>query len=90
MAVETLSANGNTRGQKSNSGKMIVIAAGTFGGGTASIQIEDEAGTWVNVSDGSGTADFTKLVNCSDFRLRVNLAGSTAPDLDVSMQTQEK
>ena len=86
MALETLAADGASRPQRSNSGRMVIIVSGTFGGGTAAIQIEDEGGNWVNVTDGSGTALFTKLVNCGDFRLRVNLSGATGPSLNVSMK----
>ena len=89
MAIETLSADGESRPQKANSGKMVVIVAGTFGGGTASAQIEDEGGNWVNITDGSGTSAFTKVINCADFRIRVSLAGATAPSLNVSMKEQK-
>lgn len=89
MALETLTDNGNSEWQSSNSGIAIVIVSGTFGGGTAQIQIEDEGGNAVAVSNGSGTSAFTRQVHCGSFRVRVNLTGATSPSLNVSHRAQK-
>jgi hypothetical protein len=70
------------------------FAVGTFGGGSAALQIQAPDGaTWVNIGAGvtftaNGVGGFTAPAG----RLRVTLSGSTAPSLKawvVSIPTNE-
>lgn len=63
---------------------IIVVASGTFGSGTVTLQVSPDGGTtWVTTgktltADGSVFQDFP-----AGSRLRVALTGATGPDLDV-------
>lgn len=88
---QTLSANGNTTWQQFE-GPVWVSVSGTFGGGTAIIQRQDNAGSAVTVTVPSTitqTAAYDAYVEVPRATLnfwRVNLAGATSPDLDVMIQ----
>lgn len=88
---EVLSANGNTT-QLAIIGSIHVALSGTFGGGTAKLQVQDPAGNWVDVAGASWTAVVDTLISYpvgSRQEARINLAGATAPSLVVVMKGEE-
>lgn len=89
MAYEArFTADGNTEWQvMTKQGHVHIAGAGTFGGGTITIQ-QQINGTTYSVLDGSQTAltytaafDEVLYFGAGD-RFRLNLAGSTSPALD--------
>ena len=85
MLIGNLSADGNTPSFNCGGGnEAIIVVEGNFGSGTASIQIQGTSGNWVTLTDGTGTSDFAKRVFAANGELRVNLASSTSPDLNVT------
>lgn len=87
--VGTLSADGNTSEWVHPGGVASVMIIGTFGSGTAKLQVSDASGgTFVDV-DKSGetnatlTAAGTYNVEYAPCYMRVNLASSTMPSVTV-------
>lgn len=78
VAVTTGTTPASTRANSLN-----VVASGTWGGGTLSVQVQDsESGSWVTVY--SNTANFAvNLILGSGVSYRYTLSGATSPDLDV-------
>lgn len=88
MKLGNLTADGNTGEQKFNP-KLVFIAEGTWGSGTAKLQFRPSGHTtWIDVTGASMTADGYKDVELkatTDVEFRVNLAGSTSPDLNFTI-----
>jgi len=85
MLLSNLTADGNTPVFSAGDGnEVILIIEGTFGSGTASIQVQGTSGNWVTLTDGTGTSDFAKRVYSANAKLRVNLSGATTPSLNVT------
>ncbi len=85
---QTLAADGNTDWVEIV-GPAWVSISNNFGTGTAKIQFKDTGGTAVDVTDGSFTTVADKVVDFPAFatnQLRVNLASSSSPDLDIVIQ----
>ena len=98
---ETLAADGQTAEvslSNPNNGANIfqnVYAFGTFGAGTATLQVSPDGGTtWIDVTDGISTVSFTSnggqrtfiLGNANpilaeQIKLRFNLTGSSTPSV---------
>jgi hypothetical protein len=87
LLTETLSADGQSAEATWGGGEGIFSAYGTFGGGTAKLQVEFEnSGTWLDVdtsnlsftSDGHGSFTLPEGV-----QLRVDLSESTSPSISV-------
>ncbi len=92
-AMGTLSANGNSTALSMlHAYDADITVTGTFGGGTATVQVcADVAAAvpvWSTYDDGSGpnplTANGTVVVTGPRSGVRVNLAGATSPSLVVS------
>jgi hypothetical protein len=87
--TETLVADNQTTWQ-SFVGPIVLKLTGTsFGGGTAKLQERDIQGSTVDVASGSFTAATHTIVDYpagSINELRVDLSGSTAPSLPVTIQ----
>lgn len=85
---ETLTADGQTEWKK-YIGPVVLIVTGTIGGGTVKLQQKDVDDVVVDIPGGSFT-DVTSTI--FDFpveasnELRVDLSGSTTPDLGVTIQ----
>lgn len=81
MAAEkqTLSADGNTS-ERVIDGDGVVRVAGTFGGGTASLQVKLDDGSFETIQ--SATSATTWNVSLKGRAVRVNLASATTPSLD--------
>jgi len=80
----TLDANSTGTTPASTKSNMLnVIATGTWGSGTLSIQIQDnESGEWCTVY--SDTTDFAiNLITGSGVSYRYILTGATSPDLNI-------
>lgn len=61
-----------------------VFFYGTFGGGTAQIEASPDGGTnWVDVPNGSATAETIVNMEIRATHLRVSLSGSSSPSLNV-------
>tara|TARA_R110000782_G_scaffold44489_2_gene99528 strand:- start:174 stop:449 length:276 start_codon:yes stop_codon:yes gene_type:complete len=86
MISVTLTANGNAVTKKIRNTAAVTIS-GTYGGGTAKIQVcNTESGTYIDVDNGDFTSGSNaKIVNWAGF-VRVNLAGSTTPSLLVTLE----
>ena len=85
---ETLSADGSTSYAKVK-GACWVSLSGTFGGGTATIERKNAAGTAVAIAGESHTVAADRLIDFPDKsvnEVRVTIASSTTPALAVSMQ----
>tara|TARA_R100000808_G_scaffold2647_1_gene10206 strand:- start:1776 stop:2042 length:267 start_codon:yes stop_codon:yes gene_type:complete len=83
MATGTLEANGNGDWTNIGDGKALITVSGTWGGGTAKIQLQQADGTALDVNGASWTANIaSQLEFGAPARLRVNLASATSPDLD--------
>lgn len=91
MISETLYANGNSTVDHWRGGDGTVMATGTFGAGTVKLQSAiAQAGPWFDCKDSSGvavtlTADGAFSFSISACKLRVNLAGATAPSLSIQV-----
>lgn len=83
ILIGNLAADGQTAEFSASHNEMVLVIEGTFGGGTASIQIEGTAGNWVTMTDGTGTSDFSRRVFSANAQVRVDLSGATSPDLNV-------
>jgi hypothetical protein len=73
-----------------NGGQVLVTASGTWGSGSLVLQVSDGT-NWINLhtaltADGSATVD---LPRGESYSVRVNLSGSTSPDLDVLVASEE-
>ena len=81
-----LAADGETTEWEYQGGVGWISCAGTFGGGTATLQIRVDATLWITTgttftADGIARIDLPKGV-----QMRVSLAGATSPDLDTYME----
>lgn len=79
-----LSANGNSTAVKHPGGELFCGFAGTFGGGSASIQVSfDEGTTWISLgADATKTsAAVFSATSLPDCYVRVSLTGATSPTL---------
>jgi hypothetical protein len=85
--LQTLSADGATNGVTTND-KVHVHLSGTFGGGTATLQFKDAAGTWTAITGAAYTAAADDIIQLgsSQYNLRINLASSTSPALKVELR----
>lgn len=83
--IQSLSADGNTTAVKFDGGKGTLSVWGTFGSGTAKLQRSVDNSTWIDVSGASFTANGQINFECAACYLRVNLAGSTTPSLNVQI-----
>ncbi len=85
----TLSADGNTDTIRWRGGKGTFGAQGTFGGGTVKLQMSMDSGTtWIEADQSGTEATFTSngfynFEFAEGVLLRANLAGATAPDLEI-------
>lgn len=85
---ETLSADGSTSYAKVK-GPCWVSLSGTFGGGTATIERKNSAGTAVAIAGESHTVAADRLLDFpagSTNEIRVTIASSTDPALACSVQ----
>lgn len=85
---QTLTADDQTEWRK-YIGPVVLTITGTFGGGTAKLQFKDVDDVVVDVPGASFTAVTATLYDYSVFRsneLRVDLSGSTSPDLGITIQ----
>lgn len=84
MSYQNIVANtAGTTAQSTRANSINVVASGTWGSGTLSVQIQDpESGSWATVY--SNTANFAvNLILGSGVSYRYVLAGATSPDLDI-------
>lgn len=85
MANETLTADGSTAAIQFE-GEGTINAAGTFGGGTLTVETSYDGGvTWVAEADGSFTLDSTVGFKSGPCQVRTTLAGATTPNVVVSV-----
>jgi len=61
---------------------------GTFGGGTVTVYVKTDAGTFIALADGGAfTANANKKLNFAHKKtIKVTLAGATAPNLDWNLE----
>ena len=79
----TLAADGQTSAV-TTTGPVHVSLTGTFGGGTAKLQVQDPADNWIDVAGTSKTAvdDYTiSFPAGSKSVVRIDISGSTTPAL---------
>lgn len=68
-------------------GDCLIRVDGTIGGGTASLQIQLDDGSWEDIEDATALSE-TWHISLSKARYgRVNLAGATAPSVDCILIT---
>ena len=85
MADYNLTADGSTAALQFQ-GEGSFNAAGTYGGGTLTIEASFDGGTtWVAQTDGTLLADGTLNIKIGPCFIRGTLAGSTTPDIDISI-----
>lgn len=88
---QTLSADGNTTWVEVV-GPCRISISNDFGSGTATIQARTPENAALAVAEGTATAAVDKVVDFpagSRNAVRVNLASSSSPDLDVWVQGQD-
>lgn len=88
---QTLTADGTTD-IKTFVGPVRLSLTGTFGGGTAKLQVRDPGGTFVDVANGSFTAATDTLFDFpeqSSNDLQIDLSGSTTPALVIWIQGKQ-
>ena len=86
--TNNLAANGQTP-ERGCIGKIRVKINGDFGTGDAQVQMKDPDGNWMDEA-ASLSADGSVFINGPDFCqniVRVDLTGSTNPDLDIWVQS---
>lgn len=91
-AIATLDADGNTgwiaigSHQSKVAGKLCLFIGGTFGGGTANVQLAPDSDGSVVIQEGTDLTD-DGLIELTAYGpnvyFRVTLASSTSPDLSV-------
>lgn len=89
---QTLSANGATAWTKWL-GPISFSLKGTFGGGSAQIQVKDPDDTIQNVADGAFTAAADHLLDYppqAQNEVRIDLSGATGPALQVWIQGDDQ
>lgn len=80
----TLSADGSTGWHLVKNGSGVITGNGDFGGGTATVQVKNPQGNAVAIE--AFTEDFTKVIDFPiSVEIRVTLASSTSPDLDIDI-----
>ena len=83
MAQGTLSADGQTDWVLLPRGDGTLIVKGTWGNGTVTVQARASDGSGVTVPDYEFTEDVVTAIDAgSGVYVRLDLDGSTAPDLD--------
>ena len=85
---DTLTADGNSSPHRVI-GPVRLSLTNDFGTGTAKLQAQAPDGSWVDVANGSFTAATDTLFDFPEFsqnNVRVNLASSSSPDLDIWIQ----
>lgn len=87
MPSHTFDADGNSDAVQWNGGPGSMLAQGTFGGGTLTLKYSlDDGSTWTSFGSettitSAGGGRFFPPGGCL---VRVELSGSTSPDLDVN------
>jgi hypothetical protein len=100
---ETLTADGNTseyiiRNPRNSSNiYQTLVASGNYGGGTLTPQISNDGTNWIDVTDISGSVEFTAPSSTNLFLLsggkrsgsdvlkfRCNLSGATSPNIKIT------
>ena len=85
MANETLTSDGSTAALQFE-GEGTINAAGTFGGGTLTVETSyDDGTTWVAETDGAFTVNGTLGFKSGPCYLRTTLSGATTPNIVVSI-----
>lgn len=90
LVVEAMSADGNSSSWDHAGGLAGVAVQGTFSSGTAKLQASIDGGTTyidVDTTNAQGTSAFLFAFNFPACLLRVNLSGSSSPDIDVYYST---
>ncbi len=83
---ETLDADGDTAEVQWKGGLAFLDLNGDFGGGTATVQVKPNniiGDAFVDVVDGSFTANSNKQIRLPKGLVKINLNGATSPDLDI-------
>lgn len=63
-----------------------VIVTGSFGSGTLVLQVQNEAGSWVNLPDASFTAAASRSIQLKGpIYVRYSLSGSTTPSISLQL-----
>ena len=90
--TETLTADDQTVWQTFIGPVVLKLTGASVGGGTAKLQERNKAGAVVDVANGSFTAATHTVFDYPEGsvnELRVDLAGSTTPDLPITIQGQQ-
>lgn len=85
---QTLTADGNTAARV-YVGPVKLSITGSFGGGTAKLQVRDPSGALVDIANGGFTSATDTIFDFPDNSsnvLSVNVAGSTTPALAIWIQ----
>jgi len=86
LVVEALNSDGNSSAWDHLGGDAGVAVQGDFGSGTVKLQLSMDGGTTyvdVDSTTAQGTAAFTCGLKFPPCKLRVNISGSSSPDVDV-------
>lgn len=76
----TLSADGQSSAVYFPGGSGVLLASGTFGSGTLTVQWQDDAGTWFSSSATLAAAGHVAFV-LPQGPVRLDLSGSTSPSI---------
>jgi hypothetical protein len=79
-------SNANSAARALTGGMRTVVAWGTWGGGTVTLQMSPDETTWIDVPDGALTANGAINIYAGpELHYRVALTGATAPELSVKV-----
>lgn len=85
-----ITGDGNTSAVQHPGGSGAFGAAGTFGGGTLTMEISFDGGTtWVDVLDSAMTADDVYAYALPACLIRGNLSGASTPDIDIFVRAMQ-
>jgi streptogramin lyase len=86
-AVRSLSADGNSASigipSMNSAGQISVYVWGTWGSGSAQVQVSPDGSTWFNAGSAITANGVVKLTDVACIAVRVALSGSTNPALSI-------
>jgi hypothetical protein len=84
--MPTLTVDGSTEDGVSTAPQVVMVAGGTWGGGTLTLQTYGDDDAWHSTSETLTADGSVTFPNAGNNRFRANLTGSTSPSLWVEVR----